>query len=44
MVKLTKSQPTPFRDGVLGNSSWFWFKYKHLYVTIHLEKGLNIYR
>ncbi len=40
----SKSEPRPYRGGVHGNSSWFWVKYKHLYVTIHLTKGLNIHK
>jgi hypothetical protein len=34
VVELTQIKATPFWNGIRGNSWWYWFKHKHLVVSI----------
>jgi len=29
VINLPKTQITPFKDGILKNSWWYWFKHRH---------------
>jgi hypothetical protein len=37
---MIQTRPTPFRNGLLGDSWWYWFKHRHLKLN-HVE-GLDI--
>ncbi len=42
IVEFTQIRPTPFRDGILGNSWWYWFKHMHLELNISHAKELEV--
>lgn len=42
MIKLIYIRPTPFKDGILKNSWWYWFKSCHLESNTWLVKGLEV--
>jgi hypothetical protein len=44
VVELTQTKPTPFKNGILGNSWWYWFQHQHPKLSIQLVKGLNVYK
>jgi hypothetical protein len=45
VVEFTQTRPTLFKDGLLGNNYWYWFKNQHLELNIErLVKGLEICR
>jgi hypothetical protein len=44
VTKLSQTRPTPFKDGILGNSQWYCFKHWHLELSIWLAEGLDVCR
>jgi hypothetical protein len=42
VAELTQTKDTPFRNGILGNSWWYWFKRRHLKVSIWKVEGLEV--
>jgi hypothetical protein len=42
VAKLTQTKPTPFTNGIVGNSWWYWFKCQHRKLNIKLAKGLEV--
>jgi len=44
VAKLTQTKPTPFTNGIIGNSWWYWFKHQHPKLNIGLVEGLEIYK
>lgn len=44
VAKFTQIRLTPFKDGILGYSWWYWFTHRHLKLTIQLVKGLEVYK
>jgi hypothetical protein len=44
VAEITQTKPTPFKDGVIGDSWWCWFQNKHPNITIRQAKGLDVSR
>lgn len=42
VVELTQTKFTPFQDGILINSWWYWFKHRHPEISIWQVKGLEV--
>jgi hypothetical protein len=42
VAKITQTRPTPFRNGVLGDSWWCWFQNRHPNLTIKQVDGLDV--
>jgi hypothetical protein len=44
VIELTQTKPTPFKNGIIRNSWWYWFKHRHPKLNIQLAKGLDVYK
>jgi hypothetical protein len=44
VAELTQTRVTPFKDGMLGDSWWYWSKHKHPKINIWLAEGLEVCR